>query len=255
MSIPILYEHPLNERIRIFLRLEHYFLHAQHFLNGSTSADTQSGISTLIDILALLERNDVRAEVLKELERHITGLSKLLDTPNVDRIRLDSTLEKLTSRIQRLQTLPGKLGLEIRENDLINSIRQRTTIAAGTCGFDLPAYHYLLNQTPGERKERLRSWLAEFDPLKEGIDLLLSLLRGSAFFDRQHAEGGFYQKVLDSQNPCQLLRLCMPPNSGVYPEVSGSKHRINIRFLAFSNTDKPKQVSEKQEFDLSCCAI
>lgn len=255
MSNPILYEHPLNERIRVFLRLEHFFLQSQHFLSGQTASDTQSCVAALIEILTVMERNDIRGEVLKELDRHINGLSKLSNTPSVDHRRLDGILEKLTQQIQILKRSPSRLGVEIRDNELLQSIRQRTAIAAGTCGFDLPAYHYLLNQPAKLRNEFLARWFSEMNSIKEGIELLLSLLRGSALFDRQVAEAGFYQRIPDPQNPCQLLRICMPPNSLAYPEVSGSKHRISIRFLAFSEMGRPKQISEKQEFDISCCVI
>jgi cell division protein ZapD len=255
MSSAILYEYPLNERIRAFLRLEYFFLQIQHFLAGTTSIDTQAGIAVLIEILTVLERNDIRTEVLKELDRHTLALSRLLDTPAVDRQRLNQILEKLTTQTQQLQRIPNKLGFDMRDKELLSSIRQRTVIAVGTCGFDLPAYHYLLNQPTKVHNEYLSRYLSEFKPLQESIDLLLSLLRSSALFDRQAAEGGFYQRTLDPQNPCLLLRICMPPHCGVYPEVSGSKHRVNLRFLAFSETERPKQVDHRQEFDISCCVL
>lgn len=255
MQNPILYEQPLNERMRIFLRLEHFFIQTSHFMEGSAACDTQAGVSALVDMLAILERTDVRSEVLKELERHITGLSKLQDSPTVDRTCLKATLEKLTAQVQRIQRSPSKLVSELRDNELLNSIRQRTVISAGTCGFDLPAYHYLLNQPPAVRSERMSRWMTEFNPLKEGVNLLLSMVRSSSLFERQLAETGFYQKSLDTQNPCQLIRISMPVGCGVYPEVSGSKHRVNVRFLVFSETGRPKQITHTQEFEISCCVI
>lgn len=258
MSTPvpsILYEQPLNERIRLFLRLEHYFVQSFHFMEGGATQDTQAGVTALIEILTILDRNDIRSEILKELDRHSFSLSKLLDTPGVDRSSLDSTLEKLTAQIQRLHRSPGKLVLELRENELLNSIRQRTAISAGTCGFDLPAYHYLLNQPHSYRKERFTQWLCEFVPLKEGLQLLLSLVRNSSLFERQKSINGFFQKSLDIQNPCQLVRINIPMDCGVYPEISGSKHRVNVRFLTFSEVGRPKQIGHDQDFEISCCAI
>lgn len=255
MANAILYEQPLNERIRVFLRLEHFFNQASHFMEGHTSADTQAGVSALIDILSILDRNDVRSEVLKELERHIFGLSKLQDSPTIDRECLRATLEKLSAQVQRIQRSPSKLASELKDNELLNSIRQRTVIAAGTCGFDIPAYHYLLNQPAAVRSERMSRWMTEFHPMKEGINLLLSMVRNSSLFESNLTENGFFQKSLDTQNPCQLIRIHMPHGSGVYPEVSGSKHRVNVRFLAFSETGRPKQITHPQEFEISCCVI
>lgn len=255
MLASILYEQPLNERMRLFLRLEHLFAQAMHFQQGSTLWDSHASVASLVEILSILDRSDIRSETLKELDRHIGGLSRLLDAPTVDRHQLDNTLAKLTTQFQRLQLLPGKLTGEIRDNEIVNSVRQRTTISGGTCGFDIPAYHYFLNQTTEKKTERLACWLSEMHPIKEGIDLILSLIRNSALFERQVSTGGFFQKSLDAQNPCQLLRISLPAESRIYPEVSGSKHRVNVRFLNYAETGRPKQIDYNLEFDISCCAI
>ncbi len=138
MSAPILYEQPLNERIRAFLRLEHLFSQVSHFQNGRSLWDSHASVTALNEILTILDRTDIRSEVLKELDRHINGLSRLLDTPEVDKHRLDNTLQDLTVQLQKVQLLPSKLGSQIRDNELLNSVRQRTVITGGTCGFDIP---------------------------------------------------------------------------------------------------------------------
>lgn len=255
MSSSILYEQPLNERMRIFLRLEHLFYQVVHFQHGTSVWDSHASVSALIEILSILDRSDIRTEVLKELDRHVGGLSRLLDTPSVDRQRLDKALKQLSNQIQKMQRLPNKLGAQIRDNDLLNSVRQRTLIMGGTCGFDIPAYHYWLNQPTQTKMDCLSHWLSEILPLQEGIELLLSLTRNSALFERQFAESGFFQRSLDTQNPCQLLRIVMPAESGAYPEVSGNKHRVNVRFLSYTEVGRPKQISYNLEFDLSSCSI
>lgn len=255
MANAILYEHPLNERIRVFLRLEHLFSQVIHFQSGHSLWDSHASVSAFIEILTILERTDVRSEVIKELDRHILGLSKLLDTPSVDRQRLKTTLENLTCQVQKMQQTPLKLGGEIRENDLLNCVRHRTSISGGTCGFDLPAYHYWLSQPSHLKTEKLSRWISEINPIKDGIDLLLSMIRNSAFFEPQNALFGFFQRSFDAQNACQLLRIALPFHSTAYPEVSGSKHRVNIRFLTYTEIGRPKQITEDIEFEISCCAI
>ncbi len=255
MSSVIIYEQPLNERIRAFLRVEHLFSQVVHFQSNRSVWESHASISALIEILAILDRTDVRSEVLKELDRHIHGLSRLLDTPSVDRSRLDRTLQELTLQLHKIQVLPSKIGSEIRENDLLNSVRQRTMITGGTCGFDIPAYHYWLNQPTNTKAECLSRWLAEILPIKNGIELVLNLTRNSAFFERQIAIAGFFQRSLDTQNPCQLLRIAVSPESHAYPEVSGNKHRVNVRFLAYSESNRPKQIAYNLDFDMSCCVI
>jgi cell division protein ZapD len=255
MPSPILYEQPLNERIRAFLRLEHLFCQFTNTLNGDSVWDSHTSVSALIEILTILDRIDVRSEVLKELDKHINGLSRLLDTPNIDRERLDNALSHLNAQLKKIQNLPSKLGSAIRDNDLLNSVRQRTVITGATCGFDIPSYHYWLNQSGQIKFESLSRWHAEISPLQQSIELLLSLTRESAYFDKQKAEVGFFQRSLDTQNPCQLLRIALPVDCTAYPEVSGNKHRVNIRFLTYSETGRPKQIGYNLEFEMSCCAI
>ncbi len=255
MSHPVLYEHPLNERIRILLRLEYFFSQASHFRNEAALWDSQAGVSAIIEILSILERNDVKSEILKELERHISSLSRYLDTPTIDRKRLDHTLDKLNAQVKKLHTITTKCGTDCRDNELLTNIRQRTNISGGTCGFDIPAYHYWLNQPTETRSECISHWLSEFRPIQEGIHLLLTTLRNSAFFEQKTAESGFFQQVLDPQHPCQLLRIALPIDCGTYPEVSGSKHRINIRLLSFPESGRPKQISHNFDFDICCCVI
>lgn len=255
MSNSIIYEHPLNERIRIFLRLEGFYLQAQYFRGETSPWDSQSAISAVIEMLSILERNDVRSDLLKELDRHSINLSRLMETPAVDRKRLVNTLDKITFHGQKIQQMNTKWGTECRENDLITSIRQRTLMYGGTCGFDIPALHFWLNQTADFRSESLFRWLNEFKPLIDGITFLLSMLRNSSYFEQKIAEAGFYQHSLDPQHPCQLLRIALPNSCIAYPEVSGSKHRANIRFLSFPETGRPKQINQNIEFDVCFCAI
>lgn len=255
MLNPIMYEQPLNERIRVFLRMEHYFAQTLYFQAGQSTIDIHAGVSAFIEIINILDRNDVRCEILKELDRQILSLSRLLDTPGIDRNRLDTILKKLRHHLQQIHSSPSKLVQDTKDNELLNSIRQRVSISAGICGFDLPAYHYFLNLAPQLRQAALGRWLTDVMPLKEGIDLLLSLMRNSNIFERHVAESGFYQRNLEMQNTCQLVRIQMPERSLMYPEVSGSKHRVSVRFLQFAERGRPQQVSEPQEFDICFCTF
>jgi len=255
MSDLILYEHPLNERIRVFLRLEHLFSQVSHFRSGKSIWDSEASIAALMEILAIVDRTDVRSELLKELDKYSHNFYRLQDAPGVDPDRLEKTLKELSEQLKTIQNLSSRLSSDIRENELLNSVRQRTAISGGTCGFDIPAYHYWLNQSRQTKAESLSRWLVDIHPFEDAIQLILSFLRSISFFKRQVAAIGFYQSALDTQNPCQLLRVSLPIECKAYPEVSGNKHRINIRFLTYAETGRPKQIGYNLEFNMSCCAL
>ncbi len=255
MPDSIFYEQPLNERIRAFLRLEHLFSQVTHFQGGHGRWDSHATVTALIEMLTILDRTDIRSEILKELDRHISGLSRLLDAPNVEHDHLAHTLQALRTQQQQIQLLSARLAPAIKDNDLLNCVRQRTVITGGTCGFDIPSYHYWLNQPISTKTECLSRWVSAIQPLINGISVLLTLIRNSAFFETETAEQGFFQRSLDTQNPCQLLRIALPLNVDIYPEVSGNKHRVNVRFLTYTESGRPKQIEHPFQFEMSCCAI
>jgi cell division FtsZ-interacting protein ZapD len=70
-----IYEHPLNERMRFFLRLEFLFRQARHSLRGEAVWDSHNTLTTLLEILNIVSRIDIKTEVIKELE-HQTSTMK-----------------------------------------------------------------------------------------------------------------------------------------------------------------------------------
>lgn len=255
MSDNIVYEHPLNERTRMLLRLESFFLQAHYFLEGNCLWDSQACITALIELLNHLDRHDLRSELLKELERHLNAFNRLLETPAINRERLNETLSDLTQHIQKLQGMSGKYNQDLRGQELLNMIRQRTTLLGNACSFDVPAYHQWLNQTKQQRVTQLKQWLGGLYPLYEGIRLLLRIIRNSGTFEGKVAEAGFYQRSLDAQSHCHLVRIALPHGSTSYPEVSGGRHRVTIRLLTLPSAGRPKQISENLNFDVCFCVL
>ena len=71
----IIYEQPLNERIRTFLRLEFLFSQAAQHLHDDSQWGSRNTLTSLLDILSIFGRTDLKTEVLKELERHTATLA------------------------------------------------------------------------------------------------------------------------------------------------------------------------------------
>jgi cell division protein ZapD len=252
----ITYEQPLNERIRSFLRLESLFRQAEHFLSGASPWNSQAALTSILDIQNLLSRSDLKTEVLKELERHTANLARLEQNPDVDRRRLTEILDELDGLIDRLYSSSQPLGHELKQNEFLNSIRQRLAIPGGTCVFDLPAYHHWLQQTDTQRAADLQQWLTYYEGLRHAIDVVLHLVRESATSRNELAVDGFFQKTLDPNTPCQMLRIGIAHDRECFPEVSGGKHRFTIRFMQQdSPNDKATPTQDDVEFRLTCCMM
>lgn len=249
-----IYEHPLNERIRTLLRLEHLFRQAAHFIQGHSSWDSRVFVATLLDILDIFSRGDLRTELLKELERATVNLRGLMNIPQVDHGKLGTILRAMEHLIDNLHGLATQPGQALRDNDFITAVRQRSAIPGGTCDFDLPAYHLWLHTDYEKRLLDQRSWLATLDPVRQAIELLLKMTRNSAEAHETVAEQGSYQRQLDSNIPFQLVRVMLPEESPYYAEISGSRHRFTIRFLR-PGPDKVRVAQEAVSFRLACCSL
>lgn len=252
----ILYEQPLNERVRTFLRLEHLFYLARHHIANDDECNNRASVTGLLNIIDLLTRSDVRADLIKELERHASTLNSLSNNRNVDQIRLQSVLDDIITLLEALKKTSYQPGLNLKQDEFITSIRQRSVIPGGSCNFDLPNYHYWLHKSHDERLSDINHWQSDLLLIHDGLKLALHMIRSSATPVKEHATGGFFQKPIESSAACQLIRVALPVQSKCYPEISGGKHRFTIRFMEQPSTkSRPVQIQEDIDFELHCCIL
>jgi hypothetical protein len=79
----VTYEQPLAERMRTFLRLEFLAQQANHHSLQASTWSSRAAIGSLLEILTILGRGDIRSEVLKELERQVSQLAPFRSRPGV----------------------------------------------------------------------------------------------------------------------------------------------------------------------------
>ncbi|VAX08755.1 Cell division protein ZapD [hydrothermal vent metagenome] len=255
MTNQIIYEHPLNERIRTLLRLEHLFQRIAFHLSQPDAWSSRAAINGLLDIISILTRSDIRSEVTKELERYTTNLGKIRSTQGIDIQHLDEIMRNLEANMENLHKTSTQVGRDLREDSFLNSIVQRSSIPGGNCAFDLPHYHYWLQQPPEARLKDLQNWFCELEPLQKATQLLLSLTRDSTRSTNERANAGLFKYTLEAQTPAQLVCIGLSMESRVFPVISGGKHRFAIRFLEPNMVGKATQTKRDVEFSLICCTF
>lgn len=255
MSNPIIYEQPLNERVRTFLRLELLFSHLHAALVGESVWESRVAVATLIEIMGVFGRTELKSDILKELEKQSSTLTRLESAPNVDHELLHSLINNLDTLIDRVYTMEGQIGSALRQSEMLKSIMQRSSIPGGTCDFDLPGYHYWLQQPAATRHRDMHFWADTLEPVRASISLILKLLRESSGAQPEVAPGGILQKSLEPNIAYQLLRVIVPRELTCYVEVSSSKHRFSIRFMEFSANERARQTDKDVHFKLSCCVL
>ncbi|MBI1731784.1 MAG: cell division protein ZapD [Gammaproteobacteria bacterium] len=252
----ICYEQPLNERMRTFLRLEYLFDSAQHFLGGNSQWDSRHCLDALLEIIDLMGRSDVRTELIKELERHANSLSALQNNPGVDPGRLSTVLGEINGYLMELRDVASQPGHGLRRDELVGSIRQRSAIPGGTCNFDLPAYHYWLHKPVTDRRASLEEWHRDLMVVRRGMKLALHMVRHSTTPTAECALRGFFQRPIEPNVACQIVRVVLPAVSPYFPEISGGRHRFTVRFMEqWDSSERPVQTENDVSFELRCCIL
>jgi len=250
----VLYEQPLNERMRVFLRVEYLWNQAGHHASSASPWASRAAVSSLLEILAITARGDARGDVLKELERQMTTLKDFQDRPGVDGARLRAVLAALVGRREELNAAGNNFLQPLRDSEFLNAIKHRSAIPGGTCEFDLPDYFHWLNRPAAVREADLEEWMGRIRPLCESVSELLWVTRESGRPMQHVAQGGVHHVVFDREHPVQLLQIEMPGGSELFPEVSGSHYRCSIRFLRWGGVRiRPVQPQEDVPFTLTCC--
>lgn len=253
-SGPVHYEQPVSERMRTFMRLE--FLYQQMLYNSEleTNWATRATISGLLEILAILSRGDVRSEVHKELDHQLDVLQRFQSQPGVDTRRLDTLIRNLIESRAEIDAIGTQYLQPLKESDFLNAIKNRSAIPGGTCEFDLPEYSHWLRQPHARRQEDLSRWIGAIRPLCDAVSEVLWLIRESAQPADKLAINGMYQHNMQKDAHCRLLRINLPDDSGLYPEISGSQHRFTVRFLEWSTIDsRAVQTGHDVPFQLIIC--
>jgi len=252
----VLYEQPLNERIRTFLRLEYLFKQASYHLPRESEWDSRATLTCILEILDIFGNTNLKSETLKELERHSAGIKRHEQNPDIDHTQLSSLLSEIGARMDGMHQVNGQIANQLKASEFLVSIRKRCAIPGGTCDFDLPAFHYWLKQPSKNRTRDLALWLGHFDAIGQAIQLILQLTRNSTAMQLTLANGGVYQRTLDPNRPCQLVRIALSPDLPYFAELSGGRHRFTARFMMFPNAAaRAKQTDQDVEFGLACCVI
>jgi cell division protein ZapD len=251
----IRYEHPLNERIRTLMRLEDLYARALFFTGETAPADHHAALLALFEIIDVAARADLKADILQELERQRQLLAPLRHNPAIEPQVLDSVLAEIDSVTANLLAQTGKVGAQLRENEWLMAIKQRTGIPGGACEFDLPAYHHWLNLDPPTRQHDLQGWLAPLLPIHSGLTIILRLLRDNGRTSRHTAYHGVFQLMLTTAKVAQLLRLSLARDLPCVPEISANKYALNIRFVGVTGMDRGAVFDGDVEFDLMFCNL
>jgi len=251
---PLEFEQPLSERMRTFLRIEFLYQQLLFHAQDLTGFSARATVGTLLEIMAILSRGDIRGEVLKELEHHAAILASYSRRRDVDLERVQALLDNVETLRAALADKSPQLMTSVKECEFLNMIKHRSSIPGGTCMFDLPDYAYWLRLPLSERIQQLEDWTLELRPVCDAVSEVLWLTRQASEPVEQVAIGGMYQHSMDRSEQPSLVRVIVASDVGAFPEISAGKHRFTVRFVTWEGINaRPKQVNEDIDFRLALC--
>ena len=245
----ILYEHPLNERIRNYLKLEQFFAQANSCLLNEISNCHTVFFNALFSIIDSLERNDIRGDLIKDLEKLEQNLVVWSKAPDIDNSAIQENLQQTIKLICQLRA-NSPLWWQLKEDKLLVSLKQRFAIQGGSASFDLPQLHFWLHQPPETVTADIKRWLSFLSQIQNSLILILKFIRQRAVFEKIETESGFYQ---DNGEGLLLLRIKVDQKAQYYPTVSGNKFRYSIRFMLPCEQSGRRYSNQATKFELSRC--
>jgi cell division protein ZapD len=245
----ILYEHPLNERIRNYLKLEQLFVQAHSCAHADIHTSHQVFFNALFAIIDTLERCDIKGELIKDLEKLQQNLVIWSQSPEIDSSALEANLRETVRLICQLKA-NNQTWYQLKENKLLASLKQRFAIQGGNSSFDLPQLQFWLHQPTQQVANQIKHWLSLLDNIKNSFALVLKFIRLRSEFQCIETESGFYQ---DSGEGLLLLRIKVNESAQYYPTISGNKFRYSIRFMLPCEESGRRYSNQATKFQLARC--
>ena len=254
-KLPVIqYEYPFNERIRTYLRLEHLFDRLVELAHRDAALDHHFALTTLFEIMDVASRADLKSDVMKDVERQKQLLDSYRGNPAISEKALDQVIGQLDECFVGLNSVAGKAGAALAENDWLMSIRSRAVIPGGTCEFDLPSYYAWQHKTASVRQADLQRWIAPLVPLASGVHQLLRMLRDSGAPQKVMAVAGHFQQPLTQGRTFQLVRLSIDPGLDLVPEISGNRLMISVRMMRLGADARLHLHADDVAFELALCS-
>lgn len=250
----ILYEYPLHERIRTYLRLEHLFVRLHQLVARIDDLDHHFALITLFEIMDVGARADLKSDLLKDLDKQRHTLDGYRGNPAIAEAVLDKVIQELDLCFEALNNQPGKAGQTLTENDWLMSIRSRIGIPGGTCEFDLPSYYAWQHRTGVSRQADLNHWVSTLTPMSDAVHLLLRLLRDSGAPQKVMAVGGQFQQSLPQGRTFLLMRLALEVSQQLVPEISGNRLMVSVRMMRQGEDYRAHPVTDDVAFELALCS-
>jgi len=244
-----LYEFPLCEKVRNYLRLEQLFAQLKEAKNASSENHYLHFFEVFFNVVDMVDRLDLRTDFLRDIDAQERKLLHWSRHPDINSSALETALHDLHTIGSNIKQ-NKKLGASLREERFLGTIRQRFSTPGGVTSFDLPSLFCWLKQDNASKQLAMDKWLSHLNIVEDSLEMLLLFLRQKSSFHTITSKSGYHQGT--AEDKVEMVRIQC--DSGIFPVVSGSRNRFAIKFMKL-NTEigTSEAVTNTIEFKLACC--
>ena len=256
MNEHIIYEQPVAENIRNFLKCEYLYEKYTHALDQGDIWSIRSSITTLIEISDFMLRINLKVELLKELEKSKLYIDVLKENNLIDILKYDAYHVKIVECLDKLNDIENNPSKTIVDNDFLMQIKNKLYIPGGDNFFDNPSYLNFLASNKSKIYDSINKWYYPFKYLFISSELILSIKRSNAKFEKYTSNLSFFEKRLDTKDRIDLVRIRLQKDINVFPDISVNRQNINIIFkYSLGGKILSRAVEDNVNFEISLPGI
>ena len=243
-----IYEQPIDERIRKFLRLENIYMKINNHMNIDSKYDAYSTLLNISDLFINLTRSEIKRDLISEIEAQKTRYQEYIKLDGADKIKLNSIMEKQNAILKTLHDLEANYLNVLKNDELLQTIIKHINTSCA----DLD---YWLSRDHDFRKNQINLWLELIKPIENSIFFCLDLLRKSSETVEITAKDGMYLFRMDIEKKIRLLRVTMKTDNYFFPRISVGPQRATIAFMTIDDNNKIIRLNQDINFVLDLCYI
>lgn len=244
----ILYEFPLRDSARLFLRLEVLGQQLKQ-ANGHRGPErNRAAAHAVLSALDLVFREDMRAHLLQQIYHLQRNYEILRAREDIRQEGLKTILAELEQFRQELVQLKSNEVRTLRFDPLISALRQRGSVTDAAMAVDLPMYQWWLQSGAERRREDIKRWTEAFQPLLDANGKFLALLRQRGEYRDCEASRGGFTASITLGHELWMVRIAVPAGTPCFPQVSGASDsgKVHVRFM---QTPSGKEAAEPYRVD------
>ncbi len=233
MGAGTLYEFPLRDSARLFLRLEVLEQQLRLAFGHRNAELNRTAAHAVLGALDLVFREDLRAHLLQQIYHLRRNYEILRARQDIRQENLQAVLDELEQFREELGQLNANAVRTLRFDPLISALRQRDSTTDAAMAVDLPMYQWWLHSGAERCRKDFQRWAEAFGPLLGANRKFLDMLRQRGEYRDCEANQGSFTASIAGDQELWMVRVGVPGETPCFPQVSGASDsgKIHLRFL------------------------